>query len=248
MLLLIALTALYSICSIYAHPRSALSVGEWIPSGTGDVRSPCPAMNALSNHGYLPRNGKNIKRQTIIDSLNQILGLDVEFATTLIDIVFQSGIGNPRELTIDLDNLNNHEVIEHDVSLTRDDFNTGNNWIVNKTLVEGLLSFASDGKSLKLAEIGAYRIKRYLDCKLSDPNILYDEPIQDNANAEVATLLCVFGTNSSDDSISLPVLRTLLLEERLPIKEGWVKRQTPLTLDEASAVSERVAKASKIDL
>lgn len=25
-----------------------------------DSRSPCPALNALANHGYLPRDGKNI--------------------------------------------------------------------------------------------------------------------------------------------------------------------------------------------
>jgi len=29
-------------------------------SGPNDSRSPCPALNALANHGYLPRDGKNI--------------------------------------------------------------------------------------------------------------------------------------------------------------------------------------------
>jgi hypothetical protein len=28
--------------------------------GPNDSRSPCPALNALANHGYLPRDGKNI--------------------------------------------------------------------------------------------------------------------------------------------------------------------------------------------
>jgi hypothetical protein len=26
---------------------------EWHPKQPGDVRSPCPALNALANHGYL---------------------------------------------------------------------------------------------------------------------------------------------------------------------------------------------------
>ena len=30
------------------------------PPGPTDSRSPCPALNALANHGYLPRDGKNI--------------------------------------------------------------------------------------------------------------------------------------------------------------------------------------------
>lgn len=29
--------------------------------GPNDSRSPCPALNTLANHGYLPRDGKNIR-------------------------------------------------------------------------------------------------------------------------------------------------------------------------------------------
>jgi hypothetical protein len=41
---------------------SALAFPQFIPSSQvpGAVRSPCPALNALANHGFLPRNGKNI--------------------------------------------------------------------------------------------------------------------------------------------------------------------------------------------
>ena len=31
--------------------------------GPDDSRSPCPALNALANHGYLPRDGKKTFRQ-----------------------------------------------------------------------------------------------------------------------------------------------------------------------------------------
>ena len=29
----------------------------WVAPGTGDQRGPCPGLNALANHGYLPHNG-----------------------------------------------------------------------------------------------------------------------------------------------------------------------------------------------
>ena len=29
----------------------------WAPPGPGDLRGPCPGLNALANHGYFPRNG-----------------------------------------------------------------------------------------------------------------------------------------------------------------------------------------------
>ena len=30
---------------------------RWIAPGPGDLRGPCPGLNALANHGYFPRNG-----------------------------------------------------------------------------------------------------------------------------------------------------------------------------------------------
>lgn len=32
----------------------------FVPPGPGDVRSPCPALNNLANHGFLPHSGKGI--------------------------------------------------------------------------------------------------------------------------------------------------------------------------------------------
>jgi hypothetical protein len=33
---------------------------EFQPAKEGDSRSPCPALNAMANHGILPHDGKNI--------------------------------------------------------------------------------------------------------------------------------------------------------------------------------------------
>lgn len=35
------------------------------PPEPNDSRSPCPALNALANHGYLPRDGKNIPPEVL---------------------------------------------------------------------------------------------------------------------------------------------------------------------------------------
>jgi hypothetical protein len=32
---------------------------DWRAPVPGDLRSPCPALNALANHGFLPRDGRN---------------------------------------------------------------------------------------------------------------------------------------------------------------------------------------------
>lgn len=40
----------------------------WQRPPPGAARGPCPALNTLANHGYLPRNGKNITLAAVIDA------------------------------------------------------------------------------------------------------------------------------------------------------------------------------------
>ena len=41
----------------------------WVAPGSGDQRGPCPGLNALANHGYLPKNGY-ADIPTIISAVN----------------------------------------------------------------------------------------------------------------------------------------------------------------------------------
>lgn len=34
---------------------------DWRAPAADDLRSPCPVLNALANHGFLPRDGRNSK-------------------------------------------------------------------------------------------------------------------------------------------------------------------------------------------
>lgn len=42
---------------------------SWVPPSSGDQRGPCPGLNALANHGYLPHNGV-ADIPTIISAVN----------------------------------------------------------------------------------------------------------------------------------------------------------------------------------
>jgi hypothetical protein len=50
----------------------------FIPPGAS--RSPCPALNTLANHGYLPRDGHAITFKKLVDSLTKVFGLSYGFA------------------------------------------------------------------------------------------------------------------------------------------------------------------------
>ena len=51
------------------HP---LQRGEYAPVKAGDRRSPCPAINALANHGYLPRDGRNVRAPEVLNGMDQL--------------------------------------------------------------------------------------------------------------------------------------------------------------------------------
>ncbi|KIJ48837.1 hypothetical protein M422DRAFT_247194 [Sphaerobolus stellatus SS14] len=57
-----------------AHP--------FIPLKNGDIRGPCPGLNTLASHGYLPRNGIVTPAQ-IINAVQDGFGMDNGLATLL---------------------------------------------------------------------------------------------------------------------------------------------------------------------
>ena len=51
---------------------SSLKTGDYVPPSASDIRSPCPAINALANHGYLPRNGRDVQVESILTGMDKI--------------------------------------------------------------------------------------------------------------------------------------------------------------------------------
>ncbi|KIM33590.1 hypothetical protein M408DRAFT_60998 [Serendipita vermifera MAFF 305830] len=93
-----------------SHPH------EYIPAQEGFGRSPCPALNALANHGYLPRDGKNISIPQLVKALTGVYNLSYPLAFALASLgVILCGHG----LYLDLEGLRKHNVIEHDASMVR---------------------------------------------------------------------------------------------------------------------------------
>lgn len=144
--------------------HSEIDWSNWSPPGEGDgtfpspsilradtrhlhyhtVRSPCPAINALANHNLLPHNGKGITKAMAVEALTKAVHLDSHIAT-----IFAAGgvAANPDHSahSFDLDHVDKHGYIEHDVSLSRDDVAFGDNHSFNKVLFEQVLSGLTSG-------------------------------------------------------------------------------------------------------
>ncbi|KAL7794355.1 Peroxidase, family 2 domain-containing protein [Trichoderma ceciliae] len=104
---------------------------DWQPAGLDDSRGPCPGLNSLANHGFLPHNGKNI---TVIDLFRgtfEGFGLSPEISLV---IGVAELIKSYRLAAFDLHELSNHGFIDHDCSLSRNDIGAGNNNDFNETI------------------------------------------------------------------------------------------------------------------
>ncbi|KAJ4387394.1 hypothetical protein N0V93_007985 [Gnomoniopsis smithogilvyi] len=61
---------------------STTGANAFVPPGTGDIRGPCPGLNALANHNYIPHNGVPTFAQAI-DATNKVFGMGLDLATFL---------------------------------------------------------------------------------------------------------------------------------------------------------------------
>ncbi|KAF7345008.1 hypothetical protein MVEN_01663600 [Mycena venus] len=60
----------------------------FVPAGTSDKRSPCPALNALANHGYLPRQGTEITFTQLLHAVKAVYNLSLPLALLLTLVGF----------------------------------------------------------------------------------------------------------------------------------------------------------------
>jgi hypothetical protein len=61
----------------------------WRAPSADDERAPCPMLNTLANHGFLPHNGRDITRDIFLKGLTDALNFD----QASVDRLFGGGLG-----------------------------------------------------------------------------------------------------------------------------------------------------------
>ncbi|RFU75033.1 chloroperoxidase [Trichoderma arundinaceum] len=138
-------------------PNYPIRGHEWHPAGKGDSRSPCPGLNVLANHGWLPRSGKNIDLPTLQAAVSGAYN----YAPDTFDVVFKqaqacnlSTTGNYS--TFHLADLAKHDCTEFDGSLSRNDFYFGNSLDFDPKI------WATMSKRLDLDNVGRSPKSKYV--------------------------------------------------------------------------------------
>ncbi|TYZ62086.1 hypothetical protein PybrP1_006406 [[Pythium] brassicae (nom. inval.)] len=219
----------------YYRPSRYLVSG--VPGNSAPFRrSPCPGLNSLANHGYLPRNGQNITLAGLTNALVSVYNLGPELAAALANQV--------PVYPFNLDVLGTHNFVEHDASLVHSDayFSREPNE-VNVTLVADFLAYANAEKRIGIPEAGKARKNRVVTCLKENPQCDFGPTQARGAFLEAAALVGVMGGCRNNDTVSVAHARSFLLHERIPA--DYEKPESPFTIADLGTYSSRIAAFAK---
>ncbi|KZV87313.1 Cloroperoxidase [Exidia glandulosa HHB12029] len=227
-----------------------------------DRRGPCPALNTLANHGYIPRNGVTTTEQ-IIQGCMEGFGMARDLTRGNANTAMLS-IGDADELVPPLPGcidgpisggLSKAGRIEGDVSLTRLDASEGSGSRFNPGLFDQLLLFVgkfgdnSPGQDTRLnSEVFTQLLRsRFNFEKANDPKLSYRVGRQLISLAATALILELFPSfpNGVNANLTVPELSSFFRDERFP--ENWVRRAPPAGLPEIVPTAGIFAKAITMD-
>ncbi|KZT32570.1 Cloroperoxidase [Sistotremastrum suecicum HHB10207 ss-3] len=209
-----------------------LSEGEslwppYVPPQEGDSRCSCPALNAMANHGILPHDGRNIKFTELSKLIHETYNFAPSFCYFVPNYAADFLGRDYKTGTMDLNDLDVHNCIEHDASLTR--------WDAKKSpdqskpaleLVHALLANATGdgGKTLTVEDLSRFTAIRRAHSKATNGQFTLSSNSKFFGSSNSGTLVLFFGGKVDD-------LKIFLTEERLPERwESTVRSRTGMTM------------------
>ena len=230
-----------------------LRKGEYRAPSSTDLRSPCPIINTLANHGYIARDGRDIRAAEMRAAMKE-LGVSITIRQVLTSAAYLEHQDDPATglcaflrnpfayvfrtfalrargqrdssgaACLNLDELDRHGVVEHDVSMSRRDLAQGDNHSAQKDLVHDMLASARDGQTLTVDDWATFRLQR-IEQQKRDNRALNFGPAQDAMGlAETAFLQTTFGDRARGWAVPVSYMAVIFGEERLPVEEGWKRR------------------------
>ncbi|TMW64675.1 hypothetical protein Poli38472_011555 [Pythium oligandrum] len=238
------------IATIVASSVSGLEIGEYsrpsgaevssVPGATAPyLRSPCPTLNTLANHGYLPRDGKKITSTMIADAIVEAFNIDPILAKGLVSQVRAKG-------TIDLAFLSTHNFIEHDVSFAHSDFSYGDDMsALNVTMWDDFSSRAVNNV-IGIEQVAATLEDRVKVCNNKPEGCDYGIKQRVTGAIQAAFVLRAFG-GKNEETASLDNIKAFFVDERFP--DGYAKPSTKVSITKLFSTAIKVGvKTSWLEL
>ncbi|KAM0703604.1 hypothetical protein Q7P35_009543 [Cladosporium inversicolor] len=198
-------------------------------AGPNDVRSPCPGLNALANHGFIHHDGRDMTIPHLLEGLAAGLNIGPDFTVAVGGLgLFSSP--DPLGGSFDLNDLDQHNFpIEHDASLSREDAYFGNDYSFNSGIWNQTRSFFKNGKTALLPAALAIA-NRTADSKKRNPEFVYGLQQFILRYGEMTLAIETMGGGDLTGVARLDWVNQLFTQEKLPYNLGWRPRAEPITL------------------
>ncbi|EIM82419.1 Cloroperoxidase [Stereum hirsutum FP-91666 SS1] len=210
--------------------------------GPNDMRSPCPGLNALANHGILPRNGSNITTNMILQAAVDAYNVQPHVLSLAAKIGM---LVSAESDTLSLDDINMHENIEHDASTSRGDYYFGDNHSFNETIFQTLVNVSDQNlDTYNGTTAGQSQKARLEDSIARNPELINTNKEFTIRTRESSLYLAVMG-NASTGIAPKEYVNIFFREDRLPIEEGWKRSDVPITSTLLDAIAQEIKAASE---
>ncbi|KAI0089396.1 chloroperoxidase-like protein [Irpex rosettiformis] len=199
------------------HPGFNGEWPEYVPPKEGDSRCSCPALNAMANHGILPHSGRNITFKELNATIRTTYNFSPSFCYFVPNYAAQMLSRDYSTDTFDLSDLDVHNGIEHDASLTREDvaFQPDQGKPSPRLVKELLECGTGPNGDLTPADLSRISGKRRTESRVGNGQFSLSTFHKLFGSSNSSTLLTIFGGRKDD-------LIPFLTEERIP--DGWQSR------------------------
>jgi hypothetical protein len=149
-------------------------------------------LNALANHGFLRRSGLNLSADEVYSAFDQGLHWinDIVFDGLVAQALSTSTTGNAS--TFNLQDIAEHDVLEHDGSLSRNDIYFGDNLHFNESIWSEVTAFFTDDV-ISIPTAAQARASRVTVAEDVNPDFSIPLSIATNSYFETALYLVTFG-------------------------------------------------------
>ncbi|KAI8047709.1 Chloroperoxidase [Gilbertella persicaria] len=205
-----------------------------------DLRSPCPMLNTLANHGFIARDGRNIKSDDLFNAL-MLMGAPPIVTVGFLKYAYTT-FSEPSPVSffsqfsgsdgLDLDRLKIHNIIEHDVSLTRQDTALDPAGLPQPDYIQRMSRLAKYKHHQHIftrQDENDARKLRWLESIRDNPWVHLSLFHQFASSTECSLLMDIIGR---DGQLAVSHLESILLHERFP--SDWYPRETSMSLVEVA--------------
>ncbi|KAH8662465.1 peroxidase [Xylariales sp. PMI_506] len=232
------------ISTIFTASPALAGFNTWSPPGPGDVRGPCPMLNTLANHAFLPHSGLNIDLETTIKALDTALNINATLSTFLFNNAITTTL-DPNATSFSLNNLSNHNILEHDASLSRGDYYFGDDHTFNQTIFDETRSYWK-GPIINVTEAAAARLARVETSIATNPTFSLSALGAEFSVGETAAYIIVLG-NRDSVTVQKNLVEYLFENERLPTSIGWRRTNEPITEEQLVDIMQLIINVTNAD-